>query len=311
MTAQAGNGAPLDDVMLAMDVVDTLRHDDALVRRELNAPAREAELIERLRAIYRDQGIAVPDHILRQGVAALAESRFTYSPPPDGWKTRLARLYVTRERWGRRVGIALAALALVLGGYFLVYRPIEAWQADQARAELEEGLPARMEALYQAIFTETKVQSPLEEARSLVERGEAAAARGDREGALSAIARLERIEAMLLAEFSLRIVDREGEPTGVWRFPEESADATNYYIVVEAIAPDGDRLTLPIESEETGEITSVDTWAVRVPEVTYEAVRADRLDDGIIQRNVLGAKAYGFLDIDYVMPVLGGAITEW
>ena len=67
--------APLDDVMLAMDVVDTLRHEQNLVARELGATSREAELIERLRKIYRDQGIEVPDHILKEGVKAFAEKR--------------------------------------------------------------------------------------------------------------------------------------------------------------------------------------------------------------------------------------------
>ena len=40
---------PLDDVMLAMDVVDTLRHDQLIVERELNEEERRAKLIERLR----------------------------------------------------------------------------------------------------------------------------------------------------------------------------------------------------------------------------------------------------------------------
>jgi len=35
---------PLDDVMLAMDVVDTLRHRASLVQRELNAEEREKQL---------------------------------------------------------------------------------------------------------------------------------------------------------------------------------------------------------------------------------------------------------------------------
>src|SRR5690606_28585856 len=179
--------APLDDVMLAMDVVDTLRHEDNLVARELGADAREAQLIERLRKIYHDQGIEVPDHILAEGVKALAESRFTYTPPPDTFSTRLARLYVSRARWGRPALIAVALIAVVLGGYFLLYRPYQAGMAEAARIELAEGLPARMDELREAIFNETKVQSALERADPWVERGKAAAARGDREGALQAI----------------------------------------------------------------------------------------------------------------------------
>ena len=80
----------LDDVMIAMDVVDTLRHREDLVRRELNEEGRESELIARLRQIYRDQGIEVPDHVLADGVKALKDSRFVYTPPPASWKRTFA-----------------------------------------------------------------------------------------------------------------------------------------------------------------------------------------------------------------------------
>ncbi|HMB74130.1 MAG TPA: DUF6384 family protein, partial [Gammaproteobacteria bacterium] len=45
------NKPPLDEVMLAMDVVDTLRHRELIVQRELSAQQRDRELIERLREI--------------------------------------------------------------------------------------------------------------------------------------------------------------------------------------------------------------------------------------------------------------------
>src|SRR4051812_44322350 len=84
--AEPGALAPppqkLDELMLAMDVVDTLRHQDSLVARELDETRREAQLIERLRQIYRGQGIEVPDRVLQEGVRALKESRFVYTPQP-------------------------------------------------------------------------------------------------------------------------------------------------------------------------------------------------------------------------------------
>jgi hypothetical protein len=184
-------------------------------------------------------------------------------------------------------------------------------QADAARIELAEGLPAQLDALYTQIFNETKVQTALDAAEPWVERGKAAAARGDREATLAAIAQLEKIHKTLLAEYSLRIVDKEGESTGIWRFPEVNSDATNYYIIVEAIGVNGEPVALPIENEETREIDVVSVWAQRVPDITYEAIRADRLDDGIIQRNIMGVKQYGFLETEYTMPVLDGAITRW
>ena len=50
--AQATEKHPLDEVMLAMDVVDTLRHRALLVERELHAEDRDQKLLERLRELY-------------------------------------------------------------------------------------------------------------------------------------------------------------------------------------------------------------------------------------------------------------------
>ena len=86
--------AKLDDMMLAMDVVDTLRHRERLVERELNEDVREEQLIERLRSLYKSQGLDVPDNVIAQGVKALKESRFVYTPPKPGFDRWLANLWV-------------------------------------------------------------------------------------------------------------------------------------------------------------------------------------------------------------------------
>jgi hypothetical protein len=112
-------------------------------------------------------------------------------------------------------------------------------------------------------------------------------------------------------EYQLRIVNRQDQKTGFWTFPEINTQATNYYVVVEALGVDGKPLTLPVTNEENGQTENVAIWGVRVPESTYRSVENDKKDDGILQRNVLGLKEYGFLDVDYVMPVLGGAVTRW
>jgi uncharacterized protein (DUF2164 family) len=303
--------APLNDIMLAMDVVDTLRHRQDLVVRELNAESREKQLIEKLREIYHSQGIEVPDSVLREGVAALAESRFVYTPPKPSFRTSLARLYVARGKWGPAVFAAALVLLIGFGGYFLAYRPYQQGQIEAARIELAETLPAQMDALYQTIFTETKVQQAVIEAEQHVARGKAAAAEGDREGALREIEELTAIRDQLRQEYSLRVVSREGVRSGFWTFPDINTEATNYYIVVEAIASDGRSLTLPIVNEENNETEMVSMWGLRVPEAVYQSVEADKRDDGIIQRNIVGIKQYGFLDVDYAVPVLGGAVTRW
>ena len=87
--------------------------------------------------------------------------------------------------------------------------------------------------------------------------------------------------------------------------------AKNYYIVVEAIAPNGRALTVPVTNEEDGRIYNVTAWGIRVPQVTFESVARDKRDNGIIENRILGQKQRGELDPRYTMPVLGGAVTSW
>ena len=54
---QASEKIDLSEVMLAMDVVDTLRHERSLVDREFQSEDREAELTAKLRKIYADQAL--------------------------------------------------------------------------------------------------------------------------------------------------------------------------------------------------------------------------------------------------------------
>ena len=111
--------------------------------------------------------------------------------------------------------------------------------------------------------------------------------------------------------YTLRVVDKPGVKPGFWTFPPNNSEATNYYVVVEALDPAGNALSLPITSEDTGSTQSVSRWGVRVPQSVYEAVIADQQDDGTIQHSLVGFKQDGFPDVDYVVPVLGGAVTQW
>ena len=310
MTATAEK-APLDEVMLAMDVVDTLRHRQDLVERELLGDAREKQLLDRLRDIYHQQGIEVTDEVLRAGVKALAESRFAYTPPKPSLTTTLARAYVSRKKWGPASLAILLVLVVGLGGYFFAWQPFQAAQAEAARIELSEGLPGQMDALYQTIYEETKVQQAVTEADALRTRGKALAVEGNRPAALQAIADMTALRDRLRAQYTLKIVSKEGERSAFWREPPTNPDGMNFYLIVQAIGPDGKALTLPVTNEETGLTENVATWGVRVPENTYRAVENDKRDDGIIERSTLGIKDYGFLEPDYVFPVLGGAVTKW
>jgi Family of unknown function (DUF6384) len=301
----------LDDIMIAMDVVDTLRHRDDLVRRELNEEQREADLIARLRKIYQDQGIDVPDRVLADGVKALQESRFVYTSPAVGWKRSLLTLWARRETLGKR-GAALAALVIACwaGYYVLVTRPAKL-AAERVRIEITETLPRALRQAHADILAVSTDDAAKQKAGALLADGERLIRAGDRAGVAKISSELAALRDELTREYTLTIVSRPGEVTGVWRRPPGNSQARNYYLIVEAIAPDGRKLAIPVRNEETGASETVAKFGVRVPQRVFEAVAQDKRDDGIVQRNRFGVKRRGTLAVDYQMPFEGGYITKW
>lgn len=301
----------LDDVMIAMDVVDTIRHRDDLVRRELNDEAREAELIERLREIYRQQGIEVSDTVLAEGVKALKESRFTYTPQPPSLKRTMFEIWAGRRRYGP-FAAALAGVVVFAFGYhyFNVTRPAQLAE-EQARIEITETLPRSIRQAHADIVKVATDASLKPRADQLLADGEKAIRDKDRTAASKIATEMKRLGDEVAAEYTLTIVSRPGETTGVWRRPPRGATQRNYYIIVEALTADGRKLRLPIRNEENGETEVVDKFGVRVPQAIFDAVAADKRDDGIVQRNRYGVKRRGTVKVDYLMPFDGGMITKW
>lgn len=419
-SARAEHGGPaaaapvaLDEVMLAMDVVDTLRHERALVETALDEDARAQQLTARVREIYASQGIDVPDEVIAQGVEALRQDRFRYVPPERTFAVRVAELWVERGKWGRRAGI-VAGIGLLVWALIAIpsalsaRAQVDAYRARLAHAEARvadlRGEHAELTAAVaraRAMPGGAAVSALLDEAdadlaATLARIDELAAAsaappdgyaedpRGyDRavaarlataqavgtdlgrvRGRLDAFARLASVPADLAREtarlagvevepaaarelaalraavesavaaadagaaagklhelrafvdeldrsYELRIVSREGVSSGIWRHPDGNRSARNHYIVVEAIDADGKPVALPITSEETGRTQRTERFAVRVPEAVYEAVKADKLDNGIVDRRHFGTKRRGAKDVEWLFEVAGGAITEW
>jgi Family of unknown function (DUF6384) len=302
--------ATLDDVMLAMDVVDTLRHRERLVERELNEEVREDELIERLRALYKSQGIEVPDSILNEGVNALKESRFVYTPPKPSFARTMATLWVKRATYGKWLGGGLAALVVVLGVYhFSVVRPRQQ-AAEAARIELAETLPRQLAAAHQAITAEARVPDARQRADAILAQGRTALDRGNAAETRAATAELDRLAVALRQEYVLRIAGRPQDQTGFFReHPRFQGRA--YFVVVDAIDPAGKPVQLPVRNDETNRTETVSRFAVRVPIETFEAVRNDKSRNGIVQNARMAEKRRGFIEPEFRMPALEGRITRW
>jgi len=290
---------PLDDIMLAMDVVDTLRRRERLVLKELDESGREEDLKQRLKDIYAQQGIDVPDHVIEQGVDALREDRFTYKPRQAGIARRLALIYVGRGRWGKWVAGGLAAGLLALTtNYFMFVAP-------------QEALPEELARRYAAVDAIAASEHARSVSQQIRDNGLVALRNENTETAKASLEQLDQLRKDLEQEYTIQIVSRPGERSGVWRVPDLNQAAKNYYVIVEAVNPTGERLEVNIEHEENGKAERVLTWGVRVDEATFNAVKRDKQDDGIIENDRFGFKRRGYLKPAYEMPVSGGTITRW
>ncbi|MBI1211839.1 MAG: hypothetical protein GC190_10285 [Alphaproteobacteria bacterium] len=300
----------LDELMLAMDVVDTIRHRELLVERELQQGARDDELRNRLREIYKGQGIDVPDSVIDEGIKALKDSRFVYVPPKPGVAVTLATMWVNRAHilW-TLFSVVLFVVGLRVGYYLLVERP-PIVAAETARIELSETLPKALDTSYANVLRDAKVDEARTQAAALLANGKAAIARRDADEARGQVTALDALDAKLLQTYELRIVSRPDEDTGIIRSPSDS-DAENYYLIVEAIGADGRAMNMDIANEENERTYRRSMWGVRVSEEVFDRVRNDKNDDGIVENNILGQKLRGELQVRYNMPVLGGTITRW
>ena len=290
---------PLDDVMLAMDVVDTLRRRERLVQNEFDETGRQEDLKQRLRKIYAAQGIDVPDHVIEQGVQALKEDRFTYKPPPDNFNSKLAKIYVRRGKWGKWVlgALSVPIIAITIN-YFTTVVP-------------NAGLPDDLQNLHDEITELAKSEHARKTAEQFLYAGKSALSNEDTDKAKATIKEMQAMRTLLAQQYTIRIVNRPGIKSGVWRIPDINTRARNYYIIVEAIDPSGNRINVPIKNEETGKTSRVDIWGLRVDKQVFDSIARDKRDDGIIQRDRFGFKERGYLIPSYEMQTTGGAITAW
>ncbi|MEM9144589.1 MAG: DUF6384 family protein [Pseudomonadota bacterium] len=289
---------PLDELMMAMDVVDTLRHEEQAVARELGQDDRDAVLKQRLREIYKGQGLEVTERILDEGIAALRESRFVYTPPEPSWQVTLAKIWVARWRYAPIAAACAGALVLWIGWSF--------WSGG-AEGRLVERITEAAERVTELADTA--------EARAAIatvaDRGLRAARAGETEAADAALASLDALRSDIQVAFEIRVVSRHGTPSGVHRVPDVNQAARNYYLIVEAIGTDGNAIPRRITSEETGRSETVSIWGKRVPKALFDRVGTDKRADGIVDDAVLGTKSAGQVRIEWRTELPDGAITAW
>jgi len=298
--------------MLAMDVVDTLRHEQLMVEKDLASEDRQQFLINRLRDIYSAQGIDVPDSVLMEGVMALEDERFVYAPPRPSFSTKLAKLYINRRKWMP----LLYTLVFIIGSVFAInyvgfVRPAQL-EAKQTEKLLTKTLPESLAQSHEKALNLAATSELKDRANRLYKDGMIAIDNKDVKGAQNATDDLSILANDLSQDYTLRIVSRPGEMSGVFRLNDDGPnEVKNYYLIVEGITASGNTSEVLVISEEDQKTRRVTQWGIRVPAEVFNRMADDKRDDQIIQNSTIGHKKQGYLTPDYTIETSGGLILDW
>ena len=303
MSQSVDKQAPLEDLMAAMDVVDTLRHQHGIAERELNTQTRREDLLERLKELYDAQGISVPEHVLQEGIDALEQERFQYQPVAPSWQTKLAKMWVSRRRWGKPIGF-LAVLGSLFFGYYFMTEVLP-------EKRLQAALPKQIESSLSQIENIAKNPELITQAQQNAEVARIAIDSGDYDQAQDIAARLTSAADSIAGEYTMRVISKPNQSSGVWRVPPNNPKGRNYYLIVEALDNNNKVLELDILNQENNKTERTKQWGLRVNEQTFYQIAADKKDDGIIQNNQVGKKEVGFLKPSFSIPTTGATITKW
>lgn len=129
-----------------------------------------------------------------------------------------------------------------------------------------------------------------------------------------AVSNLDSALTFAKEPLTFRIISRPGEKSGVIRTPNDFADSKGVpYLIVEALDASGRPFEVSIMDSEVGEIRRAHTFGVRVTHEQFEQVKQDKMDDGLIENNLIGQKAVNSFKINFDSRVTSEnkMITRW
>lgn len=189
--------------------------------------------------------------------------------------------------------------------------------ALKSNVALMKTLPGQEETLYGQIRQIAKEQRAIDEADRLHASAQVYIRSYDAGNLQTVVSQMSSIDAVLNQAYTIRIVSRDGEKSGIDRYYTDAAGKriAGYYLLVEAIDNAGSTLRVSIRNEESGSVETVRMWGERVSAEVYERVKADKVDNGRIDTNkgIVGTKDIGYLTATLTFPgVTGeGQITRW
>ena len=130
------------------------------------------------------------------------------------------------------------ALSVVMLGPLLVALAHEFQTSVAVAGQLAAATAEALRLAHANVLAIAADDAAKQKSDALLSDGERAIGIGDRALMGKVTAELGALKQELEHEYTLTIVSRVGEPSGVWRRPPGNDDARNHYLIVEAITPD-------------------------------------------------------------------------
>jgi hypothetical protein len=313
-TAPAAATKPAEQLTIAemtriMDVVSTLRRERGVAQQQLNLDETKRLLRERLIETARVTGDKVSQVEIDVAIDQYFDQLHVFAPPKASAETLLAHVYVARHtiaKWAVGIGMT-ATLWWSLFSYGIMPGP--------ARTERIAGeLYGNIEKSVAAVESIAKVPDVQQRVIELTKQADVYKSAGNLKGLERIAAEISQQEALLKQEYTVQIM--QSPRTGIDAYVEGSDQLSGYYLIVQAVTPDGTVLPMTIRDGETGDLRTVTQWGEQVPQEVYEQVAADKRADGIVDARALGAKKVGELEAQFQTPaggplVRGRQITRW
>ncbi|WP_169981324.1 DUF6384 family protein [Tautonia rosea] len=320
-TEPAPSGSPgdpsLGEMLQILEASARMRKDRDLVAEQLNLNEVKARLRDRILAAARASGDPVRPEEVDVAIDHYYDSLYDFREPPLSPEVALAHLYV--RRWSLSAVLVTFGIGLALL-WLLLLRPMAplspSARTERAVASLNQRIEqqaSQLTALAEGPEAANRIEQLRNEALALVEIQDTA-------GLERVQARLDLLGEALQAEYDVEIVREPGRMSGIDTYynDDQGRRLAGYYLIVEARGPDGRPLPRPIRNEETGQTTTVTTWAERVPEAVYQRLLNDKQADGRVDDFLFAVKRRG--QPDEQVRMLGedgrplsrlGQITEW
>lgn len=336
-----------------MDVASALRRERETAEAVLDVATAKQKLRERLLATAAAAGEPVTAAEVDAAIEQYFRQQHEYRDPPAGWGRFWASAWVMRRILllvgGVLVGGTVGILLLVstMANSFAppskplpkpLPKPAATTPAPQVESPVpvpvapdpvpvrEDAAPSQdpaLAALWAQFQQDGAAAAILAEdadgkqrVQRLRDRGAAAQAAGSVAQLRAAAGELGTLVARLGEEYSVTIVSRPGEKSGVERY-DDRGRVSGYYLIVEAVAPDGRVLPRAIKNAETQRIETVTKWGELVGTATWERVVADKQADGVIDDAHFAHKNRGSYEEQTVLqeggkPLRRGRqITKW